>query len=109
MTHFANPNSASSLLHGCQLAAILGAFASVLLAQADAAPPEDRQHWSFRPLARPAIDEQLHSRARTPVDAFLLRRLQSKGLSFSPDADISTLVRRTHLDLLGIPPAPEVL
>jgi hypothetical protein len=109
MTHFSNPNSARRLLYGCQLAAILWAFAGTVLSQADAAPPEDRQHWSFQPLARPAIDQQLHSRARTAVDAFLLQRLQSKGLNFSPDADVSTLVRRTHLDLLGIPPAPEVL
>jgi len=41
------------------------------------------------------------------VDHFILARLESKGLSPSPDADPVTLVRRLHFDLLGLPPPPE--
>ncbi len=44
---------------------------------------------------------------RTPVDAFLLARLEAKQLAFSAEADPATLVRRAYLDLLGIPPTPE--
>jgi hypothetical protein len=64
--------------------------------------------WSFAPLATtppPAV-----SRAdwgRTPVDAFILARLEAKKLSPSPRADRATLLRRAYLDLLGLPPTPE--
>ncbi len=71
---------------------------------------EDRQFWSFRPIARPAVPtlagNERH-RIRTPIDAFLLARLDEKGLSFSADAEPATLVRRVYLDLLGLPPSPE--
>ncbi len=43
---------------------------------------------------------------RTPIDSFVLARLKSKGLSYSTDADAATLLRRTYLDLLGLPPSP---
>ena len=68
----------------------------------------DRQHWSFRPLARLAVPEASHRDARTPVDAFLQRTLAENGLGFSIDADRFTLLRRMHLDLVGVPPASEV-
>jgi hypothetical protein len=67
----------------------------------------DRQFWSFRPLARPAVPNLAGvARVRTPIDAFVLARLEPKGLAFSPDADPTTLARRAYLDLLGLPPSP---
>jgi mono/diheme cytochrome c family protein len=69
---------------------------------------DDRRFWSFRPLRRPAIPPVADvSRVRTPIDSFLLARLESKGLTFSPDGDPATLLRRASLDLLGLPPSPE--
>jgi hypothetical protein len=44
---------------------------------------------------------------RTPVDAFLLARLRAGSLSFSPEADRRTLIRRATFDLTGLPPTPE--
>jgi hypothetical protein len=44
---------------------------------------------------------------RTPVDAFLLARLNAVHLGFSPEADRTTLLRRAYLDLWGIPPTIE--
>ncbi len=44
---------------------------------------------------------------RNPVDAFLLARLQAKGLHLSAEADRRTLARRLFIDLVGLPPAPE--
>jgi mono/diheme cytochrome c family protein len=75
---------------------------------ASPARDEDRQFWSFRPLRRPPVPMGSHSgRIRSPIDLFLLARLESKGLSFSPDADDCTLVRRAYLDLLGLLPSLE--
>ena len=46
-------------------------------------------------------------RVRTPIDKFVLSKLEAEGLSFSPDAPKVTLMRRAYLDLIGLPPAPE--
>ncbi len=78
-----------------------------------AAPPsdsvtdDDRQFWSFQKVVRPAIPRvQDGGSGRTPVDAFILPRLEAEGLSFSPDADRRTLIRRVFLDLVGLAPSP---
>src|SRR5205814_2855992 len=44
---------------------------------------------------------------RTPVDAFVLARLEKEGLKPSPPADRVTLLRRVTFDLTGLPPTPE--
>ena len=69
---------------------------------------EDRRFWSFQPPKRPAVPEvQQKGKVRNPIDAFLLARLEEKGLGFSEEADRLTLMRRTYLDLIGLPPSPE--
>jgi mono/diheme cytochrome c family protein len=71
---------------------------------------QDRRFWSFRTLQKPTVPMVVHAgRARTPVDAFLLERLKHHNLSFSPDAEPATLLRRLCLDLTGIPPPPELI
>jgi hypothetical protein len=66
------------------------------------------QHWAFQPSRRPNVPAVRNTdRLRTPVDAFLLARLESKGLTFAPEADRITLLRRACLDLWGLPPTPE--
>ena len=78
--------------------------------QAEAPPvtEEDRQFWSFRkPVAAPVPKVKDRTRVRTPIDAFLLERLESEGLAFSPDASKLTLLRRAWLDLIGVPPSPK--
>lgn len=67
-----------------------------------------QDHWSFRPIASPAIPATTKAGwIRNPIDAFVLARLESEGLSPSPEADRTTLIRRLYLDLLGLPPTPE--
>jgi hypothetical protein len=68
---------------------------------------EEPLHWAFRPPSHPPVPPVRHAdKARTPVDAFLLARLEAAGLTFSPDAERITLLRRAYLDLWGLPPAP---
>ena len=71
----------------------------------------DRRHWAFLPPERPAVPKvRNESIVSNPVDAFLLRRLEEKGLAYSDAARPSTLLRRAYLDLTGMPPSPrEVL
>jgi hypothetical protein len=69
---------------------------------------EIQKHWAFVPPKRPAAPAvQLASWPRNPVDNFILARLEKESLKPSPEADRITLMRRLHLDLTGLPPAPE--
>jgi hypothetical protein len=69
---------------------------------------EWKGHWSFAPPARPAIPEIRNpkSKIKTPIDNFILARLQKDNLNLSPEADRPTLIRRVTLDLTGLPPTP---
>lgn len=66
---------------------------------------EYQQHWSFIPPRRPelpAVKDQ--SWTQSPIDRFVLARLEREGLKPSPRTDKSTLCRRLSLDLTGLPP-----
>ncbi len=65
---------------------------------------EDRRHWAFRPLADVDVPAADSAAAANPVDRFLLARLEEAGLSFAPEADRATLIRRLSFDLTGLPP-----
>jgi hypothetical protein len=71
---------------------------------------EYEPHWAFVAPQKPAVPE-VKDKAwpRTPIDHFVLAKLESKGIKPSPEADKETLVRRVHMDLLGLPPSPEVI
>jgi hypothetical protein len=67
----------------------------------------DRSFWSFRqpqPVQPPIVRGA--ARVRNPIDAFVLERLEPKGLSLAAEADRPTLMRRAFLDLTGLPPQP---
>lgn len=68
---------------------------------------KERQFWSFqKPVAIAPPNVQATHRIRTPIDRFVLEKLESRGLTFSPDAPKLTLLRRAYFDLAGIPPTP---
>ncbi|HEX3149810.1 MAG TPA: PSD1 and planctomycete cytochrome C domain-containing protein [Gemmataceae bacterium] len=69
--------------------------------------PEQKAFWSFRPV-RPVTPPQVRNDAwiQSPVDRFILARLEAAGLSPSPPTDKRTLIRRVTLDLTGLPPTP---
>jgi hypothetical protein len=71
-----------------------------------AAPPADAsRHWAFqppRPVAPPAVSNVAWP--QTPIDRFILARLESAGIPPAPPADPRTLLRRLSFDLTGLPP-----
>jgi hypothetical protein len=65
----------------------------------------DKKFWSFEPPVRPATPTVRNKTlVKNPIDAFLLRKLEEKGLRFSPEAAKLTLMRRAYLDLTGMLP-----
>ncbi len=65
-------------------------------------------HWAYQPPQRPtppAVSAPA-ARVRSPIDAFVLARLERERLTPSPEADRRTLARRLSLDLTGLPPEP---
>jgi hypothetical protein len=68
----------------------------------------ESEHWAFRAMARPALPSVTdQERARTPVDRFIIAKLDDHQLSLAPPADRATLVRRVSFDLTGLPPRLE--
>jgi len=73
---------------------------------------EGRLRWTFQPLSTagppPVADTPAQGGAanwcRTPVDRFILAKLQEKGIAPNPSVDRHRLVRRAYFDLIGLPP-----
>ncbi|RFP09513.1 MULTISPECIES: DUF1549 and DUF1553 domain-containing protein [unclassified Duganella] len=92
--------------------AVLLCFSAVLSAAPDdttkPAAPASSKAWAYTTPQQPSAPiVKLKSWVRTPVDAFVLAKLEEKGLKPSPDADRATFIRRATLDTWGLIPTPE--
>ncbi len=70
--------------------------------------PQDRDFWAFQRLREfhpPAVSNS--GWIKTPIDQFVLAKLEEKGLAPAPVATREKLIRRAYFDLIGLPPAPE--
>ena len=66
-----------------------------------------RDHWAWKSPVRPELPVVRRAdRIRSPIDRFIVARLEREGFNLSPEADRVTLLRRLHLDLTGLPPTP---
>ena len=64
--------------------------------------------WSFQGLGDPKVPGVRNPGwVRTPVDAFVLHKLEEKGLEPAPRAGKLTLLRRVKFDLHGLPPTEQ--
>ncbi len=68
-------------------------------------PPGARDYWAFRLPVQAPVPAGAAS-LKNPIDRFLAKARQDKGLNPAPRADRLTLLRRAHLDLIGLPPTP---
>jgi hypothetical protein len=65
-------------------------------------------HWAWQPVKRVAPPEVSNPDwCQTPVDRFILAKLDENGLKPNPPADKRTLIRRASFDLIGLPPTPD--
>lgn len=71
---------------------------------------EGRKFWSFQPVKDPPVPAVKNGAwPRTPVDNFVLARIEQAQAAPTTDADKRTLLRRVTLDLTGLPPTPDEL
>jgi hypothetical protein len=69
--------------------------------------PVEKAHWAFEVPREPAVPQVKEAaRVQGPIDAFVMSKLEEKGLTLNPPADKRTLIRRATLDLTGLPPTP---
>jgi hypothetical protein len=72
-----------------------------------AAGAEYQPHWAFTAPRRPTPpDVRRADWCRNEIDRFVLATIEAAGLGPSPEADRTTLIRRLHADLVGLPPTP---
>ncbi|MCI0624115.1 MAG: PSD1 and planctomycete cytochrome C domain-containing protein [Acidobacteria bacterium] len=64
-------------------------------------------HWAFNVPSRPPVPAVRNRRwVRNPIDAFVAAKHEKLGLKPSQAAKKTVLLRRVHLDLVGLPPTP---
>jgi mono/diheme cytochrome c family protein len=67
-----------------------------------------REHWSFVPVRKQAVPAVADAAwCATPIDNFILARLEDNAMKPNPPADKYTLIRRASFDLTGLPPTEE--
>jgi hypothetical protein len=87
------------------LLSIICLCASLLIGKAEpqTTEVEGEVWWSLKPVVRPAVPDGPEA---NPIDRFINAELKLRGLKAVGGADKMTLLRRVHLDLIGIPPSP---
>jgi hypothetical protein len=87
---------------------LVSVTSAALLFAGETFTQRQREFWSFQPVKPQTPPPVKDARwARTPIDRFILAKLEAKGLRPNPPADKVTLLRRASFDLIGLPPTPE--
>ena len=69
---------------------------------------EERKFWAFRPMKEPELPRVRNEAwVQSPIDRFILSRLEEEGIEPAPSADKATLLRRASYDLTGLPPTEQ--
>jgi hypothetical protein len=67
-----------------------------------------KPHWAFTKVNRPDVPKVKNEKwVKNEIDRFILEKLEERGLTPSPQAEKTTLLRRVYMDLNGLPPSPE--
>ena len=91
-----------------QILAVITVCSWLPMAHANDHPAQGTRHWAFQPVVRPPLPRVVDvGWCRTPIDRFILSRLESQDLHPAPAATAHALIRRVYFDLIGLPPLPE--
>ena len=101
-----NKSLSLALLAAFSIGASMPAFAAD--EPVPASKPASARAWAYtpvKPVALPSVQQQKW--VRTPLDAFVLAKLEAKGIKPSAESDRATFIRRATLDAWGLIPSPE--
>jgi hypothetical protein len=102
-----SPSQIASLEAWVKMGAPDPRVSSTAVSKAQSIRDKARTHWAFQPIREPAVPVVKNKQSvRTPVDNFILARLEAAHLGLSPMVDKRTLIRRATFDLIGLPPTP---
>jgi len=97
-----------AILSGLSTAASVAAGESSAAPATAAATTKTAKAWAYQPVQRPEVPAvRQKTWVRTPVDAFVLAKLEAKNLQPSADADRAIFIRRVTLDAWGLIPTPD--
>lgn len=94
----------------CHLAEKFGVMIKPLLAAAeqDAFTAEEKNFWAYQPVKNvlpPTVQQEVW--IQSPLDRFILAKMEERSLTPSPETDRRTLLRRITFGLTGLPPTPD--
>jgi len=90
-----------------RISIILAACGLAGVVLAGSPPAKPGAEWPLSaPVAHAPPAVRHTGQVRNPLDAFLLARLEPRGLTLAPEASRRVLVRRLYFDLIGLPPTP---
>ena len=76
----------------------------------DAKPNDASNHWAYQPIRKPSLPAVRNaSWPQSPIDDFVLARLEAAEIAPAVPADKRTLIRRITFDLTGLPPTPAAI
>src|SRR5919204_1105413 len=87
------------------LVTVVSAAAPTIVEPSAQIPAAARNYWAFKLPVQAAVPNA--GNFTNPIDKFLEKARQERGLKAAPRASRQTLVRRAYLDLIGLPPTPE--
>ncbi len=90
---------------GLRLLALWAIFAWGLVASARPIPKKVGELWSLQPVVRPDVPDGVTT-SKNPIDAFIAKSCQERGLVLAGPADPLTWLRRVTFDLTGLAPTP---
>ena len=101
------PAQVTDLTAWVKMGAPVSADAAAVKSKLSGLTDKARQHWAFQPVKKPVVPINKNQQwCRTPVDCFILQKLEAAEMLPSPDASKETLLRRATYALTGLPPTP---
>jgi mono/diheme cytochrome c family protein len=102
-----SPAQVTDLKAWVKMGAPIASDAQAIKSKLSGLTDKARHHWAYQPVQKPAVPVNKNQQwCYTPVDAFVLQKLEAAGMFASPDAEKEARLRRVTYDLTGLPPSP---
>jgi mono/diheme cytochrome c family protein len=102
-----SPAQVADLSAWVKMGAPVPANGKAILSKLSGLTDKARSHWAYQPVKKPQVPVNKNQQwCRTPVDCFILQKLEAATMFPSPDAPKEALIRRAYYDIVGLPPSP---